>query len=188
MQKGRFPTITLFAFQIVFFYSKFVNLFGTNPVMLFSPSWKQADFIFCHLYQQFYFLFDNVFKPRNYYSLPTMLSRYDTSWVKRRNTSAMWNSILLDKPFRITNWTIMATRLKTKFWCLAFINPFQADDFFLYLWRHQKTKRFLMYQEISKGNIGLELVWHVIPLFQKNLEITNSLHLVRSFLEFVHMY
>ena len=42
-----------------------------------------------------------------------------------------------------------------------------------------------MYQEISKGNIGLELLWHVIPLFQKNLEITNSLHLVRPFLEFV---
>ena len=42
-----------------------------------------------------------------------------------------------------------------------------------------------MYQEVSKGNIGLKLVWHVIPLFQKNLDITNSLHLVRSFVEFV---
>ena len=185
MQKWLFPSITLFAIQIVFFYSKFINLFGTNPVMLFSPSWKQADFIFCHFYQQVYFLFDNVFKSRNYYSLPSMLSRHDTSWAKRRNTGAMWNIILLEKLSRIANWTIMATRLKTKFWCLVFINPFQADDFFLYLWKHQKTKRFLMYQEVSKGNIGLKLVWHVIPLFQKNLDITNSLHLVRSFVEFV---
>ena len=156
-----------------------------NPVMSFSPSWKQTDFIFCHFHKQVYILFNNVFKPRNYYSLPTMLSRYDTSWAKRRNTSAMWNSILLDKLFRTTNWTIMTIRLKTKFWCLVLINPFHADDSFLYLWKHQKTKGFLMYQKVSKRNIGLKLVWHVIPFIQKNLNITNSLHLVSSFVAFV---
>ena len=76
----------LFAIQIIFSSpSLLIFLERIHSCYLVSAEGKRN----LYFNQEDYFLLDSVFKPKNYYSLPTMLSRFDTSWAKRRNTSAM---------------------------------------------------------------------------------------------------